>query len=264
MFVPASEKILELKNTDSAIKSGFTTRRGGFSAYPDQSLNLGLHIGDDPSLVLKNREAVAKEVGVPLSNWVFAEQVHGTEIQVVSTTERGSGAKELHTAIEGADGLICKDEDILLACFYADCVPLYFMDKSTGWIGIAHAGWKGSVNGLAGKMVRKLISEGARKDSLEMVIGPCISREKYEVDDCVAHQIQERFRVEVLEYIRPDTWMLDLKRLNREIAIDSGMSEKNNHTSEYCTYKEEELFFSHRRDHGYTGRMLGYIVRSRL
>ncbi|SDJ03390.1 peptidoglycan editing factor PgeF [Salimicrobium halophilum] len=262
MFVPETKRVLRWKQDDSDVTIGFTTRNHGFSAYPEKSLNMGLHIDDDAALVIKNRESVAEDIGVPLDHWILAEQVHGTQVKHVTSSDRGLGARDLHTAVGGADGLITSDENTLLAGFYADCVPLYFMDESTGWIGIAHAGWKGTVNNMAGSMIEALKKQGANTETLTMVIGPAISEDVYKVDDRVASQIAERFRENVLQHIDTNGWLLDLKQLNRRLAIEAGMKGDNIVVSPSCTYKEEELFFSHRRDEGQTGRMLGFIVRS--
>ncbi|AKG04646.1 hypothetical protein AAV35_007445 [Salimicrobium jeotgali] len=263
MFVSSSEKLLTFNWKSPEVSAGFTKRKGGYSPYPEGSLNLGLHIGDDPECVVKNREVVAEEIEVPLERWVFPEQVHGTKVQTVTAEDRGKGVKDLESAVQGADGLITKNENTLLAGFYADCVPLYFSDKQTGWIGLAHAGWKGTVNHMAGEMIEALVTEGAERESIEMVIGPCISKSNYIVDNHVAQQVSEKYRNDVLQLVDTNTWKLDLKRMNRLIALEHGLGEDRVYSTDHCTYSDEELFFSHRRDRGNTGRMLGYIVKSR-
>ncbi|WP_347860659.1 peptidoglycan editing factor PgeF [Salimicrobium sp. PL1-032A] len=263
MFVPKTNKVLYWQQEKDDISIGFTMRQEGCSAYPENSLNMGLHIEDDENLVIRNREMVAEDTGVPLDDWILAEQVHGTEIELVTESDRGRGARDLHTAIQGADGLITNKENTLLAGFYADCVPLYFMDPVTDWIGIAHAGWKGSVNGMAHRMVEAMSSCGANVETLTMIIGPSISGDVYTVDERVSAQVDERYRPYVLKQIGENAWGLDLKELNKRVAMEAGIKEENVFTSSFCTYKEEELFFSHRRDEGQTGRMLGFIVRSK-
>ncbi|WP_173916552.1 peptidoglycan editing factor PgeF [Halobacillus sp. Marseille-Q1614] len=245
--------------TKYKVTAGITTRQGGYSEVPYDSLNMGLHVSDLSETVIKNRQALAEELNQPLSHWVMGEQVHGTEVKVADNSHKGQGAFVHDEAIAGVDGLITNQKDILLTAFYADCVPLLFIDSTTGWIGIAHAGWKGTVGGISRAMISKMAEQGADLNSLSMVIGPCISQKNYEVDQRVVDHIPESFRGEVLKQGSQGKFNLDLKELNRSLAIESGLAPKNIAISSYCTYEEESLFFSHRRDQGQTGRMLAFI-----
>ncbi|GGF11642.1 laccase domain protein [Halobacillus andaensis] len=241
------------------VVAGITSREDGYSEVPFQSLNMGLHVSDQQDKVIKNRKALGNELNVPLEQWVMGEQVHGTEIKVVSEADKGKGAFKHEDALKGIDGIITNQKDILLTAFYADCVPLLFLEPKSGWIGVAHAGWKGTVHEMVRHMTERLEEQGAQRSNIRLVIGPCISQSHYEVDDRVIEHIAEVYKTQVLKKVNENKFNLDLKELNRQIAINAGILSDNIEVSNYCTYEEDQLFFSHRRDRGQTGRMLAYI-----
>ncbi|MCP3026199.1 peptidoglycan editing factor PgeF [Halobacillus sp. A5] len=259
-FQARTLKQLSCFNEDE-VTAGITSRNDGYSEVPYQSLNMGLHVSDDHELVIKNRKALAVELDIPLEQWVMGEQVHGVNIHLVSKDDLGKGVFNPEDALKGIDGLLTNEKNILLTAFYADCVPLLFFEPESKWAGIAHAGWKGTVHEIARRMIERLDEQGAERSKIKMVIGPCISRTDYEVDDYVVNHIDDKFKDKVTERTEKNKFKLDLKELNKLIAVDAGMLEENIQVSGYCTYNDSELFFSHRRDSGRTGRMLAYIGR---
>lgn len=258
-FQHTSERQLTCFRDDPDLVCGLTTRQGGVSESPYDSLNMGLHVRDAKKDVIRNRQLLAEEIGVPLDRWVMGEQVHGIQVKRVEEGDLGKGTLSHESAVAGVDGLITNQKNILLTAFYADCVPLYFHDPLSGWIGIAHAGWKGTVNGMAKAMIDQLLAEGASCQHLQMTIGPCISAEYYEVDERVISHIPPSLRKAVLRPTGKRNSLLDLRELNRQLAVQAGLEESNVHITAKCTYEEERLLYSHRRDQGETGRMLGYI-----
>ena len=238
--------------------TGFTTRDGGVSKEPYDSLNFGLHTDDRPEDVIKNRELLAGLLHVPLEQWVLAEQVHSNRVAVVTEADSGKGTRDYHTSLTGMDGLITNRKNILLAAFFADCVPLFFFDPETELIGIAHAGWKGTVQNIAGEMIGKLAGLGARKENIMAAIGPSISGGCYEVDDSVISQIDIRHRTAAKEK-ENGRYLLDLRRLNAELLKEHGLAEAHISITQRCTLTDEAHFYSYRRDQGRTGRMLGFI-----
>ncbi|WP_163530427.1 peptidoglycan editing factor PgeF [Halobacillus ihumii] len=241
------------------VKAGITTRQNGYSEMPYDSLNMGLHVGDAEADVLRNRKELANDLGIPLAQWVMGQQVHGTGIHVVKQEDAGRGAFAKEQTIADVDGLITNQKDLLLTAFYADCVPLLFIDPEAEWIGIAHAGWKGTVHDMTERMVNALTSQGASAENMRMVIGPSIGERNYEVDHHVIRHIPEAYKKKVSIPKGSDKYLLDLKELNRQTALDAGLRESHIYKTNLCTYEEDELFYSHRRDHGKTGRMLAYI-----
>lgn len=111
------------------VKAGFSTRKQGGSSAPYNSLNLGLHVDDRTEDVLENRSRFAANIGRDEGSFVFAEQVHGNDVQRVGPFDRGAGSKTLATAIAGADGFYTTDPTVTLMSLYADCVPLFFIGE---------------------------------------------------------------------------------------------------------------------------------------
>lgn len=241
------------------LKAGFTTRNGGFSEAPFHTMNLGLHVQDQSEKVIRNRQKLAETVYSPLETWVSGEQIHQTNVHFVTDLDKGKGATAYDTSLNDIDGLITNHNGILCTAFFADCVPIYFFDPSSGYIGIAHAGWKGTVNRIGEKMVEALQSGGADPADILVTIGPCISRDVYEVDERVIRHIPDTFFDKAVVTRENNRFLLDLKQLNIEILLQQGILRHNIDVTNYCTFRDESLFFSHRRDRGKTGRMLGYI-----
>ncbi|WP_085508102.1 peptidoglycan editing factor PgeF [Thalassobacillus devorans] len=251
--------IEEWMQAQPKLQAGFTSRKGGVSAPPYASFNHGLHVNDKEQDVIANRELLASSTGISLNKWVIGEQVHGTEVAVVKRADGGRGAREQGSSVKNCDGLITNTPGLLLAAFFADCVPLYFHAPNAGWIGIAHAGWKGTVNGMAASMVEALINEGASREDIHATIGPSISKKHYEVDQRVIDNIEDKYIKLVTEPRNDGKFLLDLRELNRLMLVGAGIKEQNIRITEHCTYEQEDVFFSHRRDNGKTGRMLGFI-----
>ncbi|GAB3067889.1 peptidoglycan editing factor PgeF [Virgibacillus ainsalahensis] len=241
------------------LKAGFTTRMGGVSQAPFNTLNCGLHVADQYDDVIANRQSLAQKLRIPLDRWVTGEQIHQTNVQIITSDDKGKGAASHQSAIKGTDGLITNEAGVLCTAFFADCVPLFFFDPTTGYIGIAHAGWRGTVSRIAGKMVQELQALHVNMKELLVVIGPCITQQYYEVNDYVTRHITYREREKTVIEKEKNRYLLDLKQLNVEILLQSGVLRNNIDITNYCTYNDNSLFFSHRRDNGRSGRMLGFL-----
>ncbi|GLB61242.1 peptidoglycan editing factor PgeF [Cytobacillus sp. NCCP-133] len=254
--------IKEWTNRFPAITAGFTTKNGGCSQNGFEALNLGLHVNDRHEAVSQNRKHVADLLGFSQEKWVGAEQTHQVRIQKVFRKDQGKGAFVYEDSFSGTDGFFTYDKGILLTLCYADCVPLYFMHENTGAIGIAHAGWKGTVGGIGKEMARMYINEGILLSEVQAVIGPSICKNCYIVDNRVISKVQKILEdVEAKPYnlIKDNQYHLDLKELNKQILMNAGISEDNIKLTDYCTSCQKDYFFSHRRDKGRTGRMMSFI-----
>ncbi|MFC0271208.1 peptidoglycan editing factor PgeF [Metabacillus herbersteinensis] len=264
----SSLKIDTWNELNKNIVAGFTSKHGGKSKGHFESLNLGLHVHDSPIDVIKNREILANSLSFPLSSWVFADQIHSNRIEKVSKNDRGQGAFSYQDSILKSDGLYTDSRNVMLALCYADCVPLYFVAPERSLIGLAHAGWKGTVQDIAGEMVRKWqTDEGVLTEEISVVIGPAIGECCYIVDDHVISHVKPLVQNELLPYnlVSEGQYQLNLKLLNKQLLIKAGIKEKNIVVSNWCTSCEDKLFFSHRRDQGKTGRMLSYVgLKGRL
>ncbi|QQK80602.1 peptidoglycan editing factor PgeF [Salicibibacter cibi] len=244
------------------VRAGFTTRLGGISREPYNEANYGLHVGDDPEQVMANRKQLASTLDISLADAVFAEQVHGGAVRKVDETDGGRGGFTLADTVPDADGLYTTTKNLWLMSLYADCVPLYFYTRGQTIVGIAHAGWKGTAANIGGEMVRLWREwEGILAEDIYVSIGPSIGKAAYEVDDKVVSALRG-----ILPYGK-EPWTqngsgayhLDLKEANALLLEKAGIKRAHMYTSNACTYENEELFFSHRRDSGKTGRMMAYI-----
>ncbi|WP_162297824.1 peptidoglycan editing factor PgeF [Halalkalibacillus sediminis] len=238
------------------IIAGFSTRDGGFSESPYTSLNLGIHVNDKHDAVVQNRQKFNNTFHKSFAQWKCLNQVHSN--LVIDFSDDETPLRHDQPAID-ADGMITNRKDHFLAMFYADCVPLFFRVKNTSLIGLAHAGWQGTVQGIGTVMADKLLSHGVSLEDVEVIIGPCISSTNYEVDEKVVQQIPAKFHNQVLEATSPGHFLLDLRKLNQLILTEYGFDKDQIRTTSYCTFDQQELFFSHRRDQGHTGRMMAFM-----
>ncbi|MBJ6363168.1 peptidoglycan editing factor PgeF [Paenibacillus sp. GCM10012307] len=257
-----------------ALTAGFTGRDGGFSKAPWQSLNMGLHVNDDSKTVVRNRIAVTEALGWPFESWTCAEQVHGARVHIVSASERGRGRDVREDAILDADALITNEPGTLLASLYADCVPLYFYDPVHRAVGLAHAGWKGTVAQIARHTVEAMTAQyGSHPSELLAAIGPSIEDCCYEVDGPVISKVEPLLK-ELREggaSMAPNALIADangrarinLKEINRQIMIKAGILPTCIELSQMCTGCRTDLFFSHRMEQGKTGRMASWIGMGR-
>ncbi|MBY7143713.1 peptidoglycan editing factor PgeF [Virgibacillus sp. NKC19-3] len=251
--------IEEWQKRNPKLHVGFTTRNGGLSQPPFDTLNCGLHVQDQYDQIIANREILANHLSIPLKNWVAGEQTHQTMVKMVHSEDKGKGAASYQSSIKKTDGLITKERGILCTAFFADCVPLFFYDPVSEYIGIAHAGWKGSVNRIGEQMVQELQAVGVNPADLLVAIGPCISQQYYEVDENVIGHLTTHDKKKTVLSRENNRYLLDLKQLNVEILLQCGVLRNNIGVTNYCTFQDHLLFFSHRRDKGNTGRMLGFI-----
>jgi polyphenol oxidase len=202
-----------------------TTRRGGVSSSPFDSLNLGLHVGDDPDLVIENRRRVARAIDVELDHMVFMNQTHGARVGIVDNEMAGRGAQFEENALISTDAMVTTVSDLPLVVLVADCCPLIFLDPTARILGVAHAGWRGVSQDIVGETVGAMSALGADVERLQVAIGPSIERERYEVGDEVIGAIRPLVDVSHEEVVdrsghRP---YLDVARANAELMVSHGI-----------------------------------------
>lgn len=229
-----------------------TTRHGGISQPPFDALNLARHVGDDETLVRANRQLVAKSLLANASELVFMNQIH---------SNRCLSVHSVPSEPPPCDALISATPGLTLAVMVADCIPLLFFDPEKRVVGVAHAGWKGTLGQIAAQTVERMAREfGSRPESVLAGIGPGIGGLCYEVDEKVAHPwletLPERFHAPLRKTAK-GRWHLDLQQANRMMLIDAGLKAENIETMALCTHCEPALF-SYRRE-GTTGRFAGLI-----
>ncbi|RFU63358.1 peptidoglycan editing factor PgeF [Peribacillus glennii] len=264
-FILKKDQYYEIESWQSAwpgLIAGFTTKNGGVSSGGFAELNTGFHVGDSIGAVVKNREILAGKLHFPLDSWIGAEQTHQTNIIKAGRIERGSGSRDYASALKATDGIFTDEKGILLTLCFADCVPLYFFAPKKGYIGAAHAGWKGTVGAIAQKMIKLWNAEGISSSDIYAAIGPSICGDCYIVDDKVVSLVKnmlEENDEKPYTLISEGQYQLNLQALNTLILEKAGVPKSRIEVSGLCTSCMGSQFFSHRRDKGKTGRMMSFI-----
>lgn len=243
------------------VRHGFSTRLGGSGSKPYDTLNLGLAVEDDPERVLDNRGRFASALGVDPARIVVPKQVHSSRVVRVGESDAGSGAFDHSNAIADADALITDVRGLTLALHFADCVCVFLLDPENRAIGVAHAGWRGTVGKIVTAAVEAMNREfGSRPEVMLAAISPAIGRFCYEVGEEVAKQFYKVFSHsrQVMGQHSTDKWRIDLKNANLILMEQAGVREENIAVNDECTCCNREDFFSYRRD-GMTGRMGGWL-----
>ena len=222
-----------------------TTRAGGVSVGPYESLNMGLTVGDAPAAVLENRRRVAAALGVDPADFVFSRQVHGAGVRVVTAADRSSGAFALDESVPDGDVLVTADPAVVLAILAADCVPVVLHDPAAGVLACVHAGWRGTVARACAAAVDAMVRLGARPAGIVAGIGPAIGADRYQVGQEVAAAVETEFGA--ADVIRPDgtgRWLFALAAANRLVLREAGLPDRNIYAAPYVT--GDGLFFSDR------------------
>ena len=248
---------------EQEVVHGFSGRLGGVSEKPWDSLNMGLHVEDAPEAVLENRRRFLRALDLKAELAVSPEQVHGTEVYQVRDEDKGRGALAYAEAIPRTDALITDVPGVPLLLCFADCVPLIFYDEEHHAIGAAHAGWKGTVGGVAGNTVSAMQRAfGTEPDKLLAGIGPAIGPCCYEVGEEVEAQFREIWprHADKLFSMQEGRRKLDLWEANRQQLLSAGLPAANIECAETCTACQHKWFFSYRADGGRTGRLAAVIA----
>lgn len=261
---PALYSIEEWTRAWPNLTAGFTGRDGGVSRAPYHSLNMGLHVGDIPEYVVENRSRVADAIGISLASWTYGEQVHDCHIQVVEQEHAGRGTRSRADEFPCKDAFITREPGIVLAALFADCVPLYFVDPEHGAVGLAHGGWKGTVQDIAGQTIQAMGQEfGSRPEAIRSAIGPSIGACCYEVDQGLIAKVLQLTGLSGPPFFLPGAasgkYMLNLQEINKELMIKAGILPHHIEITKLCTGCNLSQFFSHRMENGLTGRMAAWI-----
>ncbi|MCR5134314.1 MAG: peptidoglycan editing factor PgeF [Clostridiales bacterium] len=242
----------------------YSTKHGGVSEGVFASMNLSLATGDEPARIKENFRLWCGGLGVDPSALVMVGQTHTTNVIRVDERNRGEGLTR--ERIHDVDGMITDRPGVALVTSHADCVPLYFYDPVHKVIGLAHAGWRGTVDGMAAVMIRRLAEEfGSAPADLYTRIGPCISQTYFECDRDVIDAVmamplwgaQEGVPVPGYDRCLPEEicyydaaagkYHVSLARLDREVMLQAGVPADHIDMADTCTYARGDLYFSHRR-----------------
>lgn len=239
----------------------FTTRTGGVSSGDCATMNLSFSRGDDREHVLENYRRICNVLGVQAEDVVASVQTHTTNIRHVTGADKGKGVVRPQD-YQDIDGLITDEPGVVLACFYADCVPLYFVDPVRKAIGLAHSGWRGTVNRMGAHMVQAMAETfGSKPEDLIAAVGPSICRDCYEVSEDVAQEFQAVFPG--TEVVTPGReagkYQLDLWLANRLVLEQAGICGAQISVTDVCTCHNPEYLFSHRASHGRRGNLAAFL-----
>lgn len=238
------------------VRSCITTRMGGVSEAPYASNNLGLHVGDDPARVLQNRIALRQQLKLAHApQWL--EQIHGVKVIHAKTDDR----------VRTADGSYSDQAGIVCAVMTADCLPIFLCDQQGTQVAVVHCGWRSLAKGICARALQKFSANihELNGDKVIAYLGPAISQAHFEVGIDVLDaffksartpQQQEQIAVAFVPGKRPLHFYADIYALARAELQSLGVTSV--YGGDYCTYAQEELFFSYRRD-GKTGRMASLI-----
>ena len=239
----------------------FTTRTGGVSSGIYATMNLSFSRGDDPLNVMENYRRIGEVLGTDPEHMVASRQTHTTNIHAVTEKDYGNGICRA-SSYEDIDGLVTDVPGIALVTYYADCVPLYFVDPVHRAIGLAHSGWRGTVAGMAACMVLYMQEHfHSRPENLVTAIGPSICADCYEIGEEVAEQFRGHFPAEVLKKGKaPGKYQLDLWQANRSILLNAGVLPEHIAVTDVCTCHNPEYLFSHRASHGQRGNLAAFLM----
>lgn len=249
-----------MRSTLIPARHAFTTRYGGVSRGAFSSLNLGSNRGDEPEAVRENYRRVCALMGAGVDDCAVTKQVHGNAVRVVTREDK-------HVCMSPvpyeADGIVTAEKCLPIMCFTADCVPVLLWDGENSVAAAVHCGWRSSAADILGVAVSKMLSLGARAESIRAAIGPAIGRCCFETDDDVPNAI--------VKYLNGDTdglfdrtergkTMVDLRAANARRLVQLGLDGRNIDISDECTVCSHDKYWSHRYTKGERGSQAAVIV----
>ena len=292
--------LLHFENLEQTgmVKHCFTTRLGGVSEGIFASLNLSFTRGDEEAAVRENYRRVAEALDVDENKFVFTDQTHTTNVRKVTEKDAGKGIV-MPRDYTDVDGLITNVPGLVLSTFFADCVPLYFVDPVNKAIGMSHSGWRGTVGRMGQKTLEAMHDAyGTRPENVICAIGPSICQECYEVSADVAaafakefagHEaevmykqdenvispdncnsvngVDDRFdgeknrqlALEDIDPSSPDKYQLNLWKANEIVLLEAGVRPENIAVTDICTCCNPKELFSHRASHGKRGNLAAFL-----
>lgn len=245
------------------IVHGFSTRLGGVSEGIYASMNLSFTRGDKDAAVYENYRRFAAALGFSERDIVASDQTHTANVRIITEEDRGNGITKPRPYTD-VDGMITNVRGLVLATFYADCVPLYFVDPVHHAIGLSHSGWRGTVAKIGAVTIRKMQETyGTDPADVYAAIGPSICQECYEVSEDVILEFQKSFAPEHWEKLfykkENGKYQLNLWEANEIIFTEAGITEKHISMPGICTCCNPEFLFSHRASHGKRGNLGAFL-----
>ena len=244
------------------IRHAFSTKHGGVSTDEWTSMNFAFSRGDKAENVIENYKIFSDAVGFDYNSLVTSSQDHNTYVRPVTKNECGIGIWKEKDMLS-VDALITNEPNVTLVTHYADCTPLFFVDTVGKAIGLAHAGWRGTVGRIGEEVLRKMTAlYGTNPKDVVVAIGPAISKCCYEVDKDCAENFYNLKDLDNSKFIFPKDdgkYMIDLLETNRQIVMKAGVKEENIVLSDLCTKCNSDLLWSHRATNGHRGTMCAFM-----
>lgn len=239
----------------------FATRLGGVSTLPHTaSLNLAFGRGDEDAAVLANLARFTEAVGVS-GEVISLPQIHSAEVRIVGEADRGLGYQRKADA--ACDGYVTADPEVTIGVKTADCVPILLADEKAGVVGALHAGWRGTVAGIAREGIARMTALGADPARIKAAIGPAIGVCCYAVGEDFCRAVAESPCADLcLPHIHRDGERphADLPAMNTAILLSAGLAAEHIDAARLCTCCRTDLFYSHRASRGVRGTMLNLIA----
>ena len=246
------------------VNHGFSTRIGGVSEGIFSSMNLSFTRGDDEGSVRENFRRMAEAIGVEPDSLVFAAQTHTTNVRKVTAEDKGKGIL-WPLDYQDVDGLITNEPGLCLTTFYADCVPLFFVDPVHKAIGLSHSGWRGTVGKMGQETLLRMKEEyGTEAEDVFAAVGPSICQDCYEVSEDVIEKFKEAFDEihwgELFYKKENNKFQLNLWKANEIILLEAGVQKENIAVTNVCTNCNSDMLFSHRATKGERGSLAAFMA----
>lgn len=256
--------VFEHLEQTGVVLHGVSTRMGGVSAGNCSTMNLSFERGDLEEAVRTNYELLGAAMGFSTDSLVFSKQTHTTNVRVVTEADKGKGFLRERDYTD-VDGLVTNVPGLTLATFYADCVPLFFVDPVQKAIGLSHSGWRGTVGKIGKKTVEKMTEVyGTDPKDVLAAIGPSICRSCYEVSEDVITEVRKAFSQEHWKELYDEKgggkYQLDLWRANELIFEEAGILKEHYSVTNLCTCCNPQYLFSHRASHGKRGNLGAFLM----
>ena len=246
------------------VKHGFSTRIGGVCEGYLGSMNLSFTRGDKEEAVRENYMRMAKALRVDADSFVFSQQTHTTNVRAVRFQDKGRGLLTPLT-YQDVDGLITNVPGLTLTTFYADCVPLYFVDPVHKAIGLSHSGWRGTVGRMGAVTLQRMQEEyGTDPANVIAAIGPSICQDCYEVSEDVIQEFQNTFEPKFHKqlFYRKENgkYQLNLWAANEIVLTEAGVPREQIAITNVCTCCNGDKLFSHRASQGRRGNLAAFLA----
>lgn len=255
-----SELLLDIKGVSHA----FSTKVGGISEGVYKSLNIHSSIPEESIKAKKNREIFGNNLGFNNERLVLAQQVHEANVYNVQLSDIGRGSQTPKDAIPQTDSLITGEKDIPIMLLYADCLPILLSDKNSKCVAVIHAGWKSTEKEILIETIKKMQNDfNINKKDLLIAIGIGISIKNFEIGQEVKDKLSKVSYSNKCFDNRDNKIYADLIEINKSQALNFDIPEENiDYNKDLCTFENEELFYSYRRDNKITGRHSAVIFKN--